>query len=183
MCTAVCTPASRAAVLCLRGDSEYFMTCSQKLSKIAFFKFPVNTVTLTKGQGHLRSHHFKILPTGYLWAKSHNSTVNSVWDIVNDKVFHTLTDRWTDRRHTVITKTHFVYTHEPKMTIFHIVNAQICKISSHSLIQGGVNFFVWGQGCRSSKNQGYPYPLCKNLRVFIPFLFFLEGFIPSAITV
>ena len=50
------------------------------------------------GQGHPRSHHFKSLPTGYLWAKSHNFTVNSVWDIVNVKVCHTQTHRQTGRQ-------------------------------------------------------------------------------------
>ena len=30
------------------------------------------------GQGHSMSHRFEGLPPGYLWAMSHNSTVNSV---------------------------------------------------------------------------------------------------------
>ena len=30
------------------------------------------------------SHRFEVLSPGYLWAISHNSTVNSVWDIVKN---------------------------------------------------------------------------------------------------
>ena len=52
--------------------------------KWLFSKFPENTVTLTKGQGHQRSYHFKGSFAGYLSAKSHNSTVNRIWDIVKN---------------------------------------------------------------------------------------------------
>ena len=57
---------------------------SKMLKKWHFFNFQVKAVTLTFSQGHPMSHHFKFLPPGYLWAMSHNSTLNSVWDIVKN---------------------------------------------------------------------------------------------------
>ena len=47
-------------------------------------KFLVNTMTLTKGQGHPMPHYFQDLCTCYLFAKNHNFTVNNVWDIVKN---------------------------------------------------------------------------------------------------
>ena len=58
----------------------------KKLKKCHFPKFQVNPVTLTFGQGQPMAYHFKGLLTNYLWAKFHNSAVNSVRDIVHVKV-------------------------------------------------------------------------------------------------
>ena len=83
-------PFPHSTVKCLRY--------CQKCSKMAFFfKFLVNTVTLTVGQGHSRSYNFEGLPTGYPLANFHNSAVNSVQVIANVKVYHGQTDGQTDR--------------------------------------------------------------------------------------
>ena len=75
--------------------------------KRAFLQISSNCCDLDWSSSHPRSRNFKDLPTGHLWVMSHNSTVNSVWDIVNVKVCHTQTDnqidRQTDRRRRVIT--------------------------------------------------------------------------------
>ena len=63
---------------------------SNNWSKRNIFSFQVKTVTLTVGQGHPMSHNFEGFHTGHLLAKSHNSTMNSVGDIVKKWIFYVM---------------------------------------------------------------------------------------------
>ena len=55
--------------------------------KLIFSNIKVKNVTLTFVQGHSMPNRFQGLHTGYFWARSHNSTVNSVRDIVKNEYF------------------------------------------------------------------------------------------------